>query len=155
MDFEGMCSFDVLYRAYKRARIGKRRKVGTAQYEANALAATERLSHILLTKKYVPSKFEVFYVHEPKKRLVQAPAFVDKVVQHAIVDEILYDAITRSFIRDSHASQCGKGTHVGQDRLKHHMQDYFRKRKGRDEADRKSSSGKTGRYPNNAAIPSP
>lgn len=117
MDFEEMCSFEVMYRAYKRARIGKRGKVGTAQYEANALAATERLSHILLTKKYIPSKFEVFYVREPKKRLVQAPAFVDKVVQHALVDEILYDAVTRSFILDSHASQIGKGMHFGQERL--------------------------------------
>lgn len=134
---EELCSFDVLYRAYKRARVGKRKKVGTAQYEANALSSTERLSHILLTKKYVPSKFEVFYVREPKKRLVQAPAFVDKVVQHALVDEILYAEITRSFIQDSHASQIGKGMHTGQDRLKHHMQDYFRKRKGKDEAARR------------------
>ena len=139
MNFEQLCDFEVLYKAYKRARIGKRGKAGTAQYEANALAATERLSFILLNKKYVPSKFETFYVHEPKKRLVQAPAFVDKVVQHALVDEILYNAITRSFIRDSHASQIGKGMHVGQDRLKHHMQDYFRKRKGHDEAVRRAA----------------
>lgn len=139
MDFEELCSFDVLYRAYKRARVGKRSKIGTAQYEANVLAATERLSYILLNKEYRPSKFEVFFVHEPKKRLVQAPAFVDKVVQHALVDEILYEAITRSFIRDSHASQIGKGMHCGQDRLKHHMQDYFRKRKGRDEAERRAA----------------
>lgn len=134
-----MCTFEVLYKAYKNARKGKRQKAGTAQYEANALAFTERLSHILLTQKYKPSKFETFYVYEPKKRLIQAPAFVDKVVQHALVDEILYDAITRSFIRDNHASQIGKGTHVGLDRLKEHMQDYFRKRKGRDEAERRAA----------------
>ena len=136
MDFEELCTFEVLYRAYKRARQGKRKKIGAAQYEASALASTERLSYILLTKKYIPSKFEVFYVREPKKRLVQAPAFVDKVVQHALVDNILYAAITRSFILDNHASQIGKGMHTGQDRLKAHLQEYFRKRKGRDEAAR-------------------
>ena len=139
MTFEEMCQFGVLYQAYKRARLGKRKKASTAQYEANAIMLTERLSHILQTKEYRPRKFEVFYVREPKNRRGQAPAFVDKVVQHALVDEILYAAITRSFIRDSHASQIGKGMHTGQDRLGQHMQDYFRKRKGRDEAARRTA----------------
>lgn len=139
MNYQELCSFEVLYAAYKTARVGKRSKQGTAQYEANALACTERLSYILANKTYVPSKFETFYVYEPKKRLVQAPAFVDKVVQHALVDNILYDAITNSFIQDSFASQVWKGMHVGLDRLREQMQEYYQKRKGRDEAERRSA----------------
>jgi retron-type reverse transcriptase len=122
-----MCEFDVLYEAYLEARKGKRSKAGTAQYEANALACTEKLSHILRTKIYRPGKFETFYVYEPKKRLVQAPAFVDKVVLHAVVDNILYEEITKSFIRNNHASQKGKGTHDGLMRLSEAMLDYYRK----------------------------
>lgn len=126
MTYQEMCTFEVLCAAFLEARKRKRSKPGTAQYEANVLACTEKLSNILNTKSYVPSKFEVFYVYEPKKRLVQAPAFVDKVVLHAIVDNILYDAITKSFIRDNFASQKGKGTHDGLMRLKQHMVDYYR-----------------------------
>ena len=66
-----------------------------------------------ITDLYVPSKFEVFYVYEPKRRLVQAPAFVDKVVQHAIVDNALYEAITRSFIPANCASQVDKVCTMG------------------------------------------
>ena len=139
MDYQELCSFEVLYAAYKTARVGKRSKPGTAQYEANALACTERLSYILRNKTYIPSKFETFYVYEPKKRLVQAPAFVDKVVQHALVDNILYDAITNSFIQDSFASQVWKGMHVGLNRLREQMQEYYQKRKGRDEAERRAA----------------
>lgn len=139
MDYSELCSFEVLYAAYKTARVGKREKQGTAQYEANALACTERLSRILTNGNYRPSKFETFFVYEPKRRLVQAPAFVDKVVQHALVDNILYDAITRSFIQDSHASQVWKGMHVGLDRLREQMQDYFQKRKGHDETKRRAA----------------
>lgn len=128
MTYSEICSFETLCIAYKRARIGKRDRVATARYEANAIFLTERLAYILRTKNYIPSKFENFYVHEPKKRFIQAPAFVDKVVQHAIVDNYLYDVITRSFIRDSTATQIGKGTHYGLDRLAHHMRDYYRKR---------------------------
>ncbi len=139
MNYEQLCSFEVLYAAYKTARQGKREKQGAAQYEANALACTARLSRLLLSGAYKPGKFEVFTVYEPKKRLVQAPAFVDKVVQHAIVDNILYEAITSSFIQDSYASQVWKGMHVGLNRLKEQMQDYFQKRKGHDETARRAA----------------
>lgn len=127
--FEEICTFEVLYRAYLDARRGKRKKVSTAQYEANVLILTERLAYIFITDTYTPSKFEIFFVYEPKKRLVQAPAFVDKVVQHAIVDNILYEAITRSFIPANCASQIDKGMHYGLDRLKLDMVDYWRKNK--------------------------
>lgn len=126
MTYQEMCAFDVLYAAYLEARSGKRKKVSTAQYEANALACTEKLSRILAAKTYIPGKFETFYVFEPKKRLVQAPAFVDKVVLHAVTDNILYEAVTKGFIRDNYASQKGKGTHDGLMRLKQFMVDYYR-----------------------------
>ena len=126
MTYQEMCAFDVLYAAYLETRKGKRKKVSTAQYEANALACTEKLSRILATKTYIPGKFETFYVFEPKKRLVQAPAFVDKVVLHAVTDNILYEAVTKGFIRDNYASQKGKGTHDGLMRLKQFMVDYYR-----------------------------
>ena len=93
MTFEELCTFEVLYDAYLTARRGKRKKSSTAQYEAQALACTDRLVHLLISGQYRPGKFETFEVFEPKRRLVQAPAFVDKVVQHALVDNILYEAI--------------------------------------------------------------
>lgn len=127
MTYQEMCAFEVLYNAYLEARKRKRSKPATAQYEANVLAYTDRLSRILEGGSYQPSKFETFYVYEPKKRLVQAPAFVDKVVLHAITDNVLYDAITHSFVRDNYASQKGKGTHDGLLRLKGAMSEYYRK----------------------------
>ena len=68
MNYEQLCSFEVLYAAYKTARQGKREKQGAAQYEANALACTARLSRLLLSGAYKPGKFEVFTVYEPKKK---------------------------------------------------------------------------------------
>lgn len=140
MTYEELCSFEVLYKAYLEARKGKRSKSKTIEYESHALACTEKLSRKLAVCnvrqpdgsirqqiRYVPSKFEVFAVYEPKRRMVHAPAFVDKVVLHALVDNVLYDVLTKSFIRDSHASQKGKGTDDGLMRLKTHMVDYYRR----------------------------
>ena len=105
----------MLYKAYLAARRGKRSKAATAKYEAHALENVANLEYILRTQLYRPGPFQLFTVYEPKQRLVQAPAFVDKVVQHALVDNLVYDRITRSFIKDNYASQKEKGTHCGLD----------------------------------------
>lgn len=118
MNFSEICTFAVLYAAYLAARRGKRSRAATAHYEVHLLENIVNLVYILQTKIYRPGVFRVFYVYEPKKRLVQAPAFVDKVVQHALVDNLLYERITRSFILDNYASQKNKGMHFGLDRLK-------------------------------------
>lgn len=125
MKFSEICTFAVIYAAYLAARRGKRSRAATAHYEVRLLENIVNLVYILKTKIYRPGVFRVFYVYEPKKRLVQAPAFVDKVVQHAIVDNLLYDRITRSFILDNYASQKNKGLHFGLDRLKGFFTDYL------------------------------
>lgn len=127
MKFSEICTFAVIYAAYLAARRGKRPRAATAHYEVRLLENIVNLVYILKTKIYRPGVFRVFYVYEPKKRLVQAPAFVDKVVQHAIVDNLLYDRITRSFILDNYASQKNKGLHFGLDRLKGFFTDYWNK----------------------------
>lgn len=79
MTYEELCSFEVLYRAYLEARKGKRNKSKTIEYEANALACTEKLSRKLAVRAarqpggkiqrkicYIPSKFEVFSCTNPK-----------------------------------------------------------------------------------------
>lgn len=81
MTYEELCSFEVLYKAYLEARKGKRSKSKTIEYEAQALACTEKLSRKLAVCnvrqldgsirqqiRYVPSKFEVFAVSRHRKR---------------------------------------------------------------------------------------
>lgn len=132
LTFKEICTFEVLYKAYLSARKGKRSRAATAHYEVHLLENIVNLVYILTTKIYRPGVFRVFYVYEPKKRLVQAPAFVDKVVQHAIVDNLLYDRITNSFILDNYASQKNKGLHFGLDRLKYFLTDYWNKNRTTD-----------------------
>ena len=127
LKFSEICTFSVLYKAYLAARRGKRSRAATANYEVHLLANIVNLVYILQTKIYRPGLFRVFYVYEPKKRLVQAPAFVDKVVQHALVDNLIYERITNSFILDNYASQKGKGLHFGLDRLRGFFTEYWNK----------------------------
>lgn len=126
-EYEKIWNFECLYRAYRKARRGKRWKQAAAKFEVNLLEALNLLSVQLQNKTYRLSPYHSFYVYEPKKRLVMSNAYKDKVVQHVLCDEVLEPSITPSFIKDNYASQVGKGTHYGLDRLEEFMRRYYRK----------------------------
>lgn len=126
-DFEKIHSFESLYNAYRKARQGKRWKGAAAKFEVNLLEALNLLSAQIRTKRYTMSPYNTFEVYEPKRRVVMSNSYKDKVVQHSLCDNVLEPILTRSFIRDNYASQVGKGTHYGLDRLQEFMRRFYRK----------------------------
>lgn len=125
-DFSKIHQYENLYRAYKKARCGKRWKEAAAKFEVNLLEALTLLSWQLQNKVYTLSPYNTFKVYEPKERVVMSNSYKDKVVQHALCDNVLQPAIEKSFIKDNYASQKGKGTHYGLNRLQYFMQRYYR-----------------------------
>lgn len=121
-----MADFNSLYQAYQDARKGKRWKMAVVRYQVNALENTMFLHYMLTSKKYRLSPYHYFLIHEPKERLIMYNGFKDKIVQHSLCDRVLGPALSKSFIYDNYASQEGKGTHFGLDRLKGFMQKYYR-----------------------------
>ena len=126
-DYEKIYNFENLYRAYRKARQGKRWKGAAAKFEVNLLEALNLLRYQLQTKKYTLSPYNTFEVYEPKRRVVMSNAYKDKVVQHSLCDNVLEPILTRSFITDNYASQVGKGTHYGLDRLQEFLRRFYRK----------------------------
>ena len=126
-DFEKVYSFKALYNAYRKARRGKRWKEAAAKFEVNLLEALNLLSVMLKGKTYTLSPYNTFKVYEPKERIVMSNSYKDKVVQHALCDNLLTPVITKSFIHDNYASQKNKGTHFGLNRLREFMRSFYRK----------------------------
>lgn len=125
--YELVYDFGNLYEAYRKSRRGKRGKISVARFEVNALEAVMYISYLLKERKYKMAPYNTFIVYEPKKRTVMSNSFVDKVVQHSLCDNVLEPVFIRSFILDNYASQRGKGTHFGLDRLREFMRRYYRK----------------------------
>ena len=73
--------FDNLHAAYWKSSKGKRDHGFVCQYEANLMENLLKLSDRLERRVYRPRKPYFFYVYGPKKRLVCANNFEDKVVQ--------------------------------------------------------------------------
>ena len=88
------------------------------KYEANALENLLFIQVMLQRHKYRLSPYNCFFVHEPKERLIMYNSFRDKIVQHCLCEQVLEPLLSKTFIYDNYASQKGKGTHFGLDRLK-------------------------------------
>jgi len=108
--FDLTFSQDNLYQAYLDARRGKRGKRDCFDFEVNLGGNLASLYCEIHGGEYRPRPYYKFVVHEPKPRLIHAPAFRDIVVQHAIY-RVIYDIFDRTFITSSFACRKGYGTH--------------------------------------------
>ncbi len=68
-----------------------------------------RLREELLSGTYQPGGYRFFEIHEPKRRLIAAAPFRDRVVHHALCNRMA-PVLERRFIARSFSCQLGKGT---------------------------------------------
>lgn len=121
--FEQIVSFPNLLSAAYKAAQNKHNKPDVARFFFYLEQELFALQHQLQTHSYVPGKYHTFYVHDPKKRLISAAPFRDRVVHHALCN-IIEPIFERSFNADSYANRCGKGTHAAILRCQHYAKQY-------------------------------
>ena len=73
-----------LYKAFIKASKGKKWKSYVEQFKINLEKELFQLQDDLRSKTYQPGEYYNFYITEPKRRLVSAAPFRDRVVHHAI-----------------------------------------------------------------------
>ena len=134
-----IADFTSLHTSFRKARRGKANSPTALRYGLSIVENTVELARELEARTYQPKPTYCFKVYEPKERDVVANAFRDKIVQHSLCDYVLQPCLTPSFIRDSYASQVGKGTLDGLDRLAHFMRRYFLGRKAANDAARRAA----------------
>jgi retron-type reverse transcriptase len=115
LTYAQVCDWDNLYLAWRKAARGKRGRTAAARFEYRLEDNLVTLQEELAAQTYRPGPYASFHIHEPKKRLISAAPFRDRVVHHALCN-IIEPAFERSFIADSYANRIGKGTHRALDR---------------------------------------
>ncbi|MGI0488885.1 reverse transcriptase domain-containing protein [Pantanalinema rosaneae CENA516] len=109
-------AFSNLLEAANKAQKGKRYRDTTLTFNYNREAELLDLQASLLAKTYCPGAYRTFEIVEPKRRLISAAPYRDRVVHHALCN-IIVPLVDRSFIYDSYANRIGKGSHRALDRF--------------------------------------
>ncbi|MFY9940940.1 MAG: RNA-directed DNA polymerase [Desulfobacterales bacterium] len=121
--FAAITAWENLLWAYRRAARGKRGREAAAGFEHRLADRLLDLQDALRTRRYRPGAYVNFTIHEPKKRLISAAPFRDRVVHHALCG-LITPWFERRFISDSYANRVGKGTHRALDRLQQFSRSY-------------------------------
>jgi retron-type reverse transcriptase len=94
--------------AHRKASKGKRGKEPVARFEVHLEDNLIALQDELQAKTYRPGPYSSFYIHEPKRRLISAAPFRDRVVHHA-----LCNVIEPIFERSRRAGRMGRAPATG------------------------------------------
>ena len=117
IDWENLCL------AYQNAARGKRGKQAAAVFELYLADELLKLEDELRDKIYQPGDYHSFHIHEPKRRLISAAPFRDRVVHHALCN-VSVSYFEKPMIAGSYANRPGKGTHRALDRCQQFARRY-------------------------------
>jgi len=118
-----LCTWENLLLAFRNAARGKRGQPYVAAFEHRLEDNLLELQTELQTQIYQPGAYTSFYIHEPKRRLISAAPFRDRVVHHALCN-LIEPVFERLFIPDSYANRVGKGNHRALDCAQHFARRY-------------------------------
>ena len=82
--WDDLISVENLYAASRIARKRKRYRASCAKFEFRLESELLALHRELRDKTYRPSTYRSFYIYEPKKRLISAAAYRDRVVHQGV-----------------------------------------------------------------------
>lgn len=103
-------SFENLLQAARQAQRGKRYRDNVLAFNHNREGELLQLQAELAQHTYQPGEYQTFHIQEPKKRLISAAPYRDRVVHHALCN-IITPLLEKSFIHASYANRVGYGTH--------------------------------------------
>ncbi|ESQ15122.1 MAG: RNA-directed DNA polymerase [Thiohalocapsa sp. PB-PSB1] len=110
LSLEAVAAWDNLFSAWRQAAMGKRSGRAAAHFEHHLARRLLGLRERLLERRWRPGSYQHFFIAEPKRRLISAAPFADRVVHHALC-QIIEPHFERLFVAESYANRVGKGSH--------------------------------------------
>ncbi|MBP0015058.1 MAG: RNA-dependent DNA polymerase, partial [Roseofilum sp. SID2] len=98
--------FSNLLQASRQAQRGKRFRDSVLEFNYHLEQNLAELKQELENHTYTPGEYNTFYIMEPKKRMISAAPYRDRVVHHALCN-VIVPLCDRTFISDSYANRLG------------------------------------------------
>jgi len=108
--WDQLVSFENIILAFRKAIKGKGLKPCALYFIRDLEHNIMQIQQSLINQTYHPGLYTSFFIFEPKKRLISAAPFPDRVVHHCLLN-IIESIFENTFIHQSYANRIGKGTH--------------------------------------------
>ncbi|ACV36362.1 RNA-directed DNA polymerase [Accumulibacter sp.] len=111
---------NLMLATWKAAR-GKRQRPAVARFLADLDGQLDHLAACILNGQAPQGQYTSFTIHDPKRRLIHAACFADRVLQHAILNlaEPRFEAM---LVDSTYACRPGKGVHAAARQVQRNLQ---------------------------------
>lgn len=103
--------FENLYKASQSAQKDKRYRRDVLEFNAHLEENIIQIQNELIWKEYKVGEYREWYIYEPKKRLIMALPYRDRVVQWAVYRQVM-PIIDKTFYRHSYACRPEMGSYA-------------------------------------------
>ena len=124
--YEQITSYTNIYAAYLDARKGKSERNEIMRFSVELDSHLNSLYKELEERRYKVSGYRLIYIYVPKKRLIMALQFRDRVLQWAIY-RVLNPLYEKTYIKDSYACIKDRGREKAAARLQYWLRQVGRK----------------------------
>jgi len=124
--FDEVFSMENLQGALEDAIRGRRYEREPLLYALNSYERLKGIQEEIYSGKYSIDKYYIFYVYEPKKRMIMSISFKHRIVQWAIY-RVINPIFVKSYIEDSYGCVPGRGSLGAMKRLKSWLDHAHRK----------------------------
>ncbi len=111
-------SDDNLYGAIQDASKGRRYNKDVLRVQHDIWNVIEQIQQDVRSGKYTIDKYYIFYVYEPKKRMIMSITFYHRIVQWAIY-RVINPLLVKGYIKDTYGCIPGRGSLAAMQRLRY------------------------------------
>lgn len=117
-------TYEDIRRVYqKQIRVNTKNKIKIRKFEDFYSINLARVKKIIDDKNYIPSKYNIFLIKEPKYRIIMSQNISDKLINHVIAEKVLLPVLDKCLIDTNVATRISRGTHYGIRRLKKYLRE--------------------------------
>ena len=121
-----ICDIDNLMEFEHIVSVNTSNKKKVDKFQEHYVENIYKIKDILMSKNYIPGEYNIFFIHEPKLRLIMSNDIQDKIINHLVAYYLLVEVFDKTFIDTTVATRVGKGTHLGLKLTKKYINDMKR-----------------------------
>lgn len=120
---EAIAEHKNLVSAFHKAAKGKRFRQDVQMFLQNFDTNLNQLGEDIRQAKLPYGKYRVFQIFDPKKRLIHAACFADRIFHHALMN-LAGDVLEKAMMPSSYACRPNRGVHKAVQKVQQHLRHY-------------------------------
>lgn len=112
--YENIIDIKIIQQMYdRRVRLNTKNKKKLERFENSYVSNLIYVKNVLNDRKYIPGRYNIFIIKEPKVRLIMSQNIIDKLINHVVSEYLLVNIYDKTLIDANIATRKNRGTHYG------------------------------------------